>query len=98
MRQFRRVLSDGADFIFYFFLFLTFLKDSFGACLLLLCPLFPLPLRRLLARLFSVAALPSADALRPAPAVAALLDASSSEDSHRGPYQQAGIGDLPKHT
>jgi hypothetical protein len=40
-------------------------------------------------RRFSVAALPSADALRPAPAVAALLNASGSEDSHRGPYQQA---------
>jgi hypothetical protein len=38
---------------------------------------------------FSVAALPSADALRPAPAVAALLNASGSEDSHRGPYQQS---------
>ena len=37
----------------------------------------------------SVAALPSADTQRPAPAVAALLNASGSEDSHRGPYQQA---------
>ena len=37
----------------------------------------------------SVAALPSADTLRPAPAVAARLNASGSEDSHRGPYQQA---------
>jgi hypothetical protein len=37
----------------------------------------------------SVAALPSADILRPAPAVAALLNASGSEDSRRGPYQQA---------
>jgi hypothetical protein len=36
----------------------------------------------------SVAALPSADSLRPAPAVAARLNASGSEDSHRGPYQQ----------
>ena len=36
---------------------------------------------------FSVAALPSADTLRPAPAVAALLNASGSEGSHRGPYQ-----------
>jgi hypothetical protein len=39
--------------------------------------------------LASVAALHSAEALRPAPAVAALLNASGSEDSHRGPYQQA---------
>jgi hypothetical protein len=31
---------------------------------------------------FSVAALPSTDALLPAPAVAALLNASGSEDSH----------------
>jgi hypothetical protein len=38
---------------------------------------------------FFVAALPSTDALRPAPAVAALLNASVSEDSHRGPYQEA---------
>ena len=35
------------------------------------------------------AALPSADTLRPAPAVAVLLTASGSEDSQRGPYQQA---------
>jgi len=39
----------------------------------------------------SVAALPSADTLRPAPAVAALLNASGSEDSHRGPYQQLRV-------
>ncbi len=44
----------------------------------------------------SVAALPSADALRPAPAVAALLNASGSEDSHRD--QLAGVGNLPRHT
>jgi hypothetical protein len=37
----------------------------------------------------SVAAPPSADTLRPALAVAALLNASGSEDSYRGPYQQA---------
>jgi hypothetical protein len=37
----------------------------------------------------SVGALPSAYTLRPAPAVAARLNASGSEDSHRGPYQQA---------
>jgi hypothetical protein len=36
-----------------------------------------------------VAALPSADTLRLAPAVAALLNASGSEDSHRDPDQQA---------
>jgi hypothetical protein len=35
------------------------------------------------------AALASADTLRPEAAVAALLNASGSEDSHRGPYQQA---------
>ena len=46
---------------------------------------------------FSVAALPAADALRPAPAVAALLNASGSEDPHRGPYQ-TGVGNLPRHT
>ena len=38
---------------------------------------------------FTVAALPSADALHPAPPVVALLNASGSEDPHRGPYQQA---------
>ena len=37
----------------------------------------------------SVAALPSTDTPRPTPAVAALLNASGSEDSHRGPYQEA---------
>ena len=37
----------------------------------------------------SVVAVPSADTLRPAPAVAARLHAYGSEDSHRGPYQQA---------
>jgi hypothetical protein len=36
----------------------------------------------------SVAALPSADNLRPGPATAPLI-ASGSEDRHRGPYQQA---------
>jgi hypothetical protein len=41
------------------------------------------------ALLVSVVALPSADTLRPAPATAALLNASGSEDSHRGPNQQA---------
>ena len=34
--------------------------------------------------LLTVAALPSADELRPAPATAVLLNASGSEDSHRG--------------
>ena len=45
----------------------------------------------------SVAALPSADTLRPAPAVAALLNASGSEDSHRGPYQEVQSS-LERHT
>jgi hypothetical protein len=38
---------------------------------------------------FTVTALPSADTPRPESAAAALLDASGSKDSHRGPYQQA---------
>jgi hypothetical protein len=38
---------------------------------------------------FSVAALTSEDTLRQAPAVAALLNASGHEESHRGPCQQA---------
>ena len=55
---------------------------------MLRCPLFPDTFTD--SWRFSVAVLPSADALRPAPAVAALLTASGSEDPHRGPYQ-AGV-------
>jgi hypothetical protein len=46
--------------------------------------------------LTSVAALRSADTLRPAPAVAALLNASDSEGSQRGPYQAQSS--LESHT
>ncbi len=67
------------------------------ASLLLRCPLFPGPFAD--SWRFSVAVLPSADALRPAPAVAALLTASGSEDLHRGPYQTgvATFRDTPEN-
>ncbi len=47
----------------------------------------------------SITVLPSADTLRPAPAVAVLLNASGSEDSHRVPYLviPAGVVDFEAH-
>jgi hypothetical protein len=58
-----------------------------GTSLLLLCLLSSFPGPFADSWSFSVAALPSADALRPATPVAALLNASGSKDSHRGHQQ-----------
>ena len=65
-----------------------------AALRLLLCPLFPWPFRRLLAFLCCC----SADTLRPAAAVAALLDASIRLRGLSPRPIQAGVGNLPRHT
>jgi hypothetical protein len=73
----RNFVGHHTHFLSTFFTFLSFsllLPDTFVATTQL--------------SHYSVADLPSADALRPAPAVAARLNASGSEDSHRG---QTGV-------
>ena len=77
----RYYIFDSTFFFFRFFLGLSSLRDTLRDNS---AKITPAALSHC-----SVAALPSADTLRPAPAVAALLNASGSEDSHRGPYQQA---------
>jgi hypothetical protein len=83
-RNYRQALLVAASPIF---------ADS-AALRLLLCPLFPWPFRRLLAFLCCC----SADTLRPAAAVAALLDASIRLRGLSPRPIQAGVGNLPRHT
>ncbi len=64
-------------------------------------PSIPLPIHRLLVRLFSIAALPSVDVCAQPPPVLRCSTRPAprtlTEDSHRDPYQ-AGVGNLPRHT